>query len=108
MDVRLGRFVAGIASALAISLLAVPVGAARGRVETPKGHAAEDAVELSPRAEARMSHESRKKTAAAAASAAFATAGEPAEVGAWGPVVEWPIVPIWAALLPDGKVLSYA
>jgi hypothetical protein len=108
MNVRLGRFVAGIASACAILLSAVPACAAGDSVATPQGHAAEDAVTLSPSTEARISRETRKKTALAAATAAAATAGDPGEVGQWGPVVQWPIVPIWAALLPDGKVLAYA
>jgi hypothetical protein len=108
MNVRLRRCAAGIVSACAISLAAVPAGAAGDSVETPQGHAAEDAVELSPSAETRMSHETLQKTARAAAKADAAIEGDPAEVGKWGPVEEWPVVPIWAALLPDGKVLAYA
>jgi hypothetical protein len=108
MNARLGRCVAGIASACALSLFAVPAGAAHKPVLTPQGHAEEDAVKLSPSEEVQMSHESRKKTAAAAARAAAATAGDPGEVGQWGPLEEWPVVPVWAALLPNGKVLAYA
>ncbi len=117
MKVRLGRYGAGLASACAISLLALPGGAAGAAVETPQaaesvqtpqGHAAEDAVELSPSQETRMSRASMKRTAAASARARADTAGDPGEVGRWGPVEEWPVVPIWAALLPDGKVLAYA
>ncbi|WP_162851346.1 galactose oxidase-like domain-containing protein [Panacagrimonas perspica] len=28
-------------------------------------------------------------------------------VGKWGPLVGWPLIPIHAALLPDGRILSY-
>ncbi len=56
MNVRLRRCAAGLIAACAISLLAGPAGAAGDTVETPQGHAGEDAVELSPSAEARMSH----------------------------------------------------
>jgi hypothetical protein len=108
VNVGLGRWVALIATACAILLLGVPAGATGDPVETPQGHANEDAVELSPNQETQLSHETVKKTALAAARAAAATAGDPGQVGAWGPVTEWPIVPIWAALLPDGKVLAYA
>ena len=108
MNVQLRRCVAVLAGACAISVFALPGGAAGESVLTPEGHAAEDAVELSPSAETRMSHASIKRTAAAAARAAGATAGDPGEVGEWGPVEEWPVVPVWAALMPNGKVLAYA
>ncbi len=108
MNVRLRRCVAVLAGACSISVLALPGGAAGESVLTPEGHAAEDAVELTPSAETRMSHASMKRTAAAAARAAGVTAGDPAEVGEWGAVEEWPVVPIWAALMPNGKVLAYA
>ena len=29
------------------------------------------------------------------------------DIHQWGMVVDWPVVAIWAALLPDGKVLAY-
>ncbi|MEZ4330288.1 MAG: NPCBM/NEW2 domain-containing protein [Myxococcota bacterium] len=32
----------------------------------------------------------------------------PAAVGVWGPVIPWPEIAISAAILPDGKVLSWA
>jgi hypothetical protein len=108
MNTRFRRCVAAFAAACAISLAALPGGAAGDSVATPQGHAAEDDVELSPATEMRMSRLSMKKTAGAAARAAAGTAGDPGEVGEWGPVEEWPVVPVWAALMPDGKVLGYA
>ena len=40
--------------------------------------------------------------------AAVAVAGSPQDVGEWGPVVQWPVVGVHVALLPNGKVLAYA
>ena len=39
--------------------------------------------------------------------AAAAVAGAPQDVGQWGPVVDWPVVGVHVALLPNGKVLAY-
>ena len=118
MRVRFGHVVAGLVVACVMLILGAPATGAAGisvetpqaspSVETPQGHESEDEVALSPSSEAQMSHASIKKTAAAAARARADTAGDPGEVGRWGPVEEWPVVPIWAALLPDGKVLAYA
>jgi hypothetical protein len=117
MSMRLGRCATGLLIACAISLLVLPLGAAGAAqetkqapegVETAQGHAEEDAVELTPAQELQMSRASRKRSVAASARARADTAGDPGEVGSWGPVEEWPVVPIWAALLPDGKVLAYA
>src|SRR4051812_35969561 len=43
----------------------------------------------------------------AAGPARAADAGPPQDVGEWGPVVQWPVVGIHVALLPNGKVLAY-
>jgi hypothetical protein len=75
-------------------------------VDTPRGHAAEDNVVLTPSAEARLSRESAQKNAAARAQVATVT-GDPGVIGQWGPVVDWPVVAVNAALLPNGKVLAY-
>lgn len=88
-------------------VLAVPGGAlADTTVDTAPGHAAEDNVVLTPSAEAQLSRESAAKNAAARANVATVT-GSPDVVGQWGPVVDWPVVAINAALLPNGKVLAY-
>ncbi|MEZ4332639.1 MAG: NPCBM/NEW2 domain-containing protein [Myxococcota bacterium] len=34
--------------------------------------------------------------------------GEPAAIGAWGPVIPWPEIAISAANLPDGRVLTWS
>src|SRR5919198_1150886 len=39
--------------------------------------------------------------------AVAATPGTPGDIGQWGPVVDWPVVGINTALLPNGKVLAY-
>ena len=47
------------------------------------------------------------KAVSAAASAAATVTGSPGDIGQWGPVVDWPVVGINTALLPNGKVLAY-
>src|SRR2546423_4251255 len=119
VNIRIGTFAAGLIVAGSILILlggafalagvqVVPaIAVASTSVETPQGHASEDAVVLSPSAEARLSRQTKEKTAAASANAAAATTGDPGAVGQWGPVVGWPVVAVSAALLPDGKVLAY-
>jgi len=34
--------------------------------------------------------------------------GTPAEIGSWGPVLDWPHVAVSMAVLPDGEVLTYS
>src|SRR5690606_38477890 len=34
--------------------------------------------------------------------------GDPAVIGAWGPVIQWPEIAISAANLPDGRVLTWS
>ena len=101
----------GIGAALILSVLlgiGLPApGFAHTPVDTPQGHAAEDSVVLSPRAQARMSRHTTSRSEADSAKVAADTAGDPGTVGKWGPVVDWPVVAINAALLPDGKVLAY-
>ncbi len=46
-------------------------------------------------------------SSADAAAAAAAVSPDPGQVGQWGPVVDWPVVAVHAALLPNGKVLAY-
>jgi hypothetical protein len=40
--------------------------------------------------------------------AAMAAVGPPSLVGSWSPVYAWPGIPIHAALLPDGNVMSFS
>jgi hypothetical protein len=70
-------------------------------------HAAEDHVIHDAATEARLERTTRELTADSAAAAAAATAGTPDVVGRWSPVVDWPVVGVSAALLPDGDVLAF-
>ena len=51
-------------------------------------------------------NEQTKLTSAAASLAATVTGSE-GDIGQWSPVVDWPVVAVNAALLPNGKVLAY-
>ena len=41
------------------------------------------------------------------AATADAVSADPGQAGQWGPVVDWPVVGIHVALLPNGKVLAW-
>jgi Domain of unknown function (DUF1929)/IPT/TIG domain len=47
------------------------------------------------------------QTVALRGAAATPPGSDPAQVGQWGPVTNWPILPIHATLMPNGKVLAY-
>ena len=51
--------------------------------------------------------ETRSHSAWASQATAAAVAADPGQVGQWGPVVDWPVVGIHVALLPNGKVLAW-
>src|SRR4051794_12370878 len=87
-----------------IALGASPVALAHDDVSTIAGHAAEDAPH-GPAVEPRLERHTRLATAGDAAAAAAAVTGAEGDVGQWGPVVDWPVVGVHEALLPDGKVL---
>ena len=87
-----------------IALAAAGSAAAHG-VGTARRHAQEDSVILGQSAQARLNHHT--KMASAREARAAAVAGTPDKVGRWGPVVNWPVVAVNAALLPNGKVLAY-
>jgi hypothetical protein len=90
----------GIASAL-------PAGAAAHDVSTAAGHLAEDEVVHTATLEQQLNKETRSHSAAAARAAAALVSADPGQVGQWGPVVDWPVVGIHVALLPNGKVLAW-
>src|SRR3954471_23382524 len=92
--------------AVAAGLLA-PAARAHDDVSTAAGHEAEDAVIHTPEQERALGAHTRAVTGVAAAAAAAATAGAPQDVGQWGPVVDWPVIGVHVALLPNGKVLAY-
>jgi hypothetical protein len=94
-----------------VSSLALALGApgvALGHdVNTPAGHQAEDEVVHDAATEARLNRETRLRSAAESQATAAAVAADPGQVGEWGPVVDWPVVGIHVALLPNGKVLAW-
>ena len=98
--------VAFIASVVVAALVASGAGAHDG-VTTAAGHAAEDSVVHTAAQERALEAHTRAVTAGDAGVAAAAVAGAPQDVGEWGPVVDWPVIGIHAALLPNGKVLAY-
>jgi hypothetical protein len=93
------------------AVLAAAVGApaalAHDGTGSVSGHMAEDDVALSPALEARLTAHTRAATAADAGAAAAAVVGNEHLVGQWGPLVDWPVVGVHVALLPNGKVLAY-
>ena len=96
----------------ALVVLATPTAATGARVAPPgsdvstaDGHAQEDHVIHDAATERQLQARTREQTAAAAAAAAVP--GSPGDIGQWGPVVDWPVVGIATALLPNGKVLAY-
>ena len=101
---------AGLRAAVALPLalsLCLPAFALAHPVNTPEGHRAEDEVVHDAATEARLNRETRLRSAVESQAAAAAVAADPGQVGQWGPVVDWPVVGIHVALLPNGKVLAW-
>jgi hypothetical protein len=96
-----------VIASIALITLGAPGAGAHNGVETAAEHAAEDDVTHTAAQERALDAHTRAATAFAASAAAAATAGAPQDVGEWGPVVDWPVVGVHVALLPDGKVLAY-
>jgi hypothetical protein len=90
-----------------MTALIAPGAGAHGDVMTAAGHAAEDAVTLTAAQERALDAHTRAVTAIDAGWAAASVAGAPQDVGEWGPVVDWPVIGVHVALLPNGKVLAY-
>ena len=71
-------------------------------------HAVEDSVPLDHIAnEPHLATVTNRATARDAATAAAAVTGTEGDVGQWGPIIDWPVVGVHVALLPNGKVLAY-
>ena len=102
---RVGKATLWVALAFTSIGLAAAGSAAAHDVSTPSGHAEEDFVVHDRATETRL-NEHTKRTSAAASLAATVTGSE-GDIGQWSPVVDWPVVAINAALLPNGKVLAY-
>jgi len=92
---------------VALAALVAPGAGAHDGIMTADEHAAEDAVTHTAVQEQALDAHTRAVTAAQARVAAAAAAGAPQDVGHWGPVVDWPVVAVHVALLPNGKVLAY-
>src|SRR5204863_2388790 len=90
----------------ATAIVAPSAGAHDGTM-TAADHAAEDGVVHTATLERALDSHTRAVTAADAQAAAAAVAPAPQDVGQWGPVVDWPVVGIHVALLPNGNVLAY-
>ena len=78
-----------------------------GRVHSEAAHIAEDTADHDVAEEAVLSQRTSAATAGDAAVAAAAVVGNEHEVGSWGPLVNWPVVGVHVAVLPNGKVLAY-
>jgi hypothetical protein len=88
--------------------LIVPASALGHRApRTARAHLAQDTVAHSAATERRLQRLTASATRSDVAQAAAAVAGDEHLVGQWGPVVNWPVVGIHVALLPNGKVLAY-
>jgi hypothetical protein len=93
--------------AVSAALAAWPAAAFPHDVSTSAGHLAEDAAPHDAAVESLLTKNTRTATAQDARAAAAAVVGNEHEVGSWGPLMNWPVVGIHEALLPNGKVLAY-
>ena len=106
LPIRIALLVAVVGSTLA----AGAPGAAFAHEEatsTVQGHVEEDFVAHSPAEERRLERRTSAVTASDADAAAATVTGDESQVGQWGPVVDWPVVGVYVALLPNGKVLAF-
>src|SRR3954451_4457783 len=95
-----------LAVVVSIAVLVVLPSAALAHGE--RDHAAEDSVTVDHVAkEPRLGHPASQATPRYAAAAAEAAPDDPGDVGQWGPLIDWPVVGVHVALLPNGKVLAY-
>src|SRR4029453_11294744 len=76
-------------------------------VNTPAGHGAEDAVVHTAASEVQLNRGTTIRSAWASQATDAVVAADPGQVGQWGSVVNWPVVGIHVALLPNGKVLAW-
>ena len=104
---RVTAVVRVILASSVLALASAPAAFAHGGIDSADGHFDEDAVAHDVSAEAGLSATTRTVTAADVRAAAAAVAGNEYVVGQWGPVVDWPVVGVHVALMPNGKVLAY-
>ena len=99
------RAAIAVSIALAGAAICLPPALAHGH--EGRSHQAEDSAPHAAADEARLGSFTSRATARDAANAAAAVTGTEGDVGQWGPVVNWPVVGVHVALLPNGKVLAY-
>jgi hypothetical protein len=105
-DIIMGARRASLAVSAAVIALLAPVAASAHT--TVEGHMADDAsAPRTPQEERALTRETQAVTAADARVAAAAVPGTEGEVGSWSAPVDWPVVGVHVALLPNGKVLAY-
>jgi hypothetical protein len=96
------------ASLVLWATIALTAPAAAGAHTTAEQHAREDSVApKTAREERALVRRTQAATAADARAAAAAVPGAVGEVGSWSAPVDWPVVGVHVALLPNGKVLAY-
>ena len=104
---RLRRVAIWTAMAFALGLGAPGIASAHDGA-TGQDHAEQDSVVMKDAAtESRLADETVARSRTDAKAAAAAVVGNEGEVGQWGPVVDWPVVGIHVALLPNGKVVAW-
>ena len=102
----LSRLGVALIASLVVTALVLPGAEAHDGIMTRAGHAAEDAVVLTAAQERALDAHTRA-VSAMTRGAAEALPGAPQDFGEWGPAVDWPVVGVHVALLPNGKVLAY-
>jgi hypothetical protein len=108
--VPLCRCVASTALVCALALAAPTIASAHDAAltTTAAGHAAEDnAVVPDGMAAQQLTNQTVQKSTAPSAAAAATVSTDPGQSGQWGPLENWPVVAIGAALLPNGEVLAH-
>jgi Domain of unknown function (DUF1929)/Bacterial Ig domain len=103
----LSRVGVTLIASLVVTALVAPGAGAHDGVMTAADHAAEDAVTHTATQERALGAHTRAVTAHDARAADATVADAPQDMGQWGPVVDWPVVGVHVALLPNGKVLAY-
>jgi hypothetical protein len=109
LRVRLGGSILRTALVLALAnavALGAPGAVLAHDTNTVAGHQAEDAVVHSGTFEAELNRHTRQLSAWASQATA-AVASDPGQAGQWSSVVDWPVIGIHVALLPNGKVLAW-
>ena len=102
------RLTPAIVLAVSLALALVAPGTALAHdVSTAAGHRAEDTVLHDAAIEASLNKATRHASSVLSRAAAATVAADPGQAGQWGPVVNWPVVGIHVALLPNGKVLAW-